>query len=117
MQSYIGQTEMNYLMYMRMFPNEMASWDFHTCDFNGDNVIGYTDVIERYGHYFTGAAVTENAIYSQSEKDDIEVNATTYTYHTKYPRSDIRTFNNLDRFYIVTLGKHRRTVNSKTITQ
>ena len=117
MQSYIGQTEMNYLMYLRMFPNEMSSWDFHTCDFDGDDAIGYWDVVESYQHYLGGTAVTENAIYNQSEKDDIEVNASTFSYHKKYPRSDIRTFSNLDRFYIVTLGKHRRTINAKTITQ
>lgn len=117
MQSYIGTTEMNYLMYMRMFPNEMSSWDFHTCDFNGNNSVDYIDVVEAYGHYSTSNPVTENAIYNQSEKDDIEVNATTFNYHTKYPRSDIRTFSNLNRFYIVTLGKHRRTINAKQITQ
>jgi len=117
MQSYIGTTEMNYLMYIRMFPNEMASWDFHTCDFNGNNSVDYIDVVEAYGHYSTSDPVIENAIYNQSEKDDIEVNATTFNYHTKYPRSDIRTFSNLNRFYIVTLGKHRRTINAKQITQ
>jgi hypothetical protein len=117
MQSYISQNEMNYLMYMRMFPDEMSSWDFHTCDFNGDTIMEYTDVIESYGHYITGTSIAESAVYNQSEKDDIEVNATTYGYNLKYPRSDRRTFNNLDRFYIVTLGKHRRTVNAKTITQ
>ena len=117
MQSYIGTTEMNYLMYIRMFPNEMASWDFHTCDFSGNNSVDYIDVVEAYGHYSTSDPVIENAIYNQSEKDDIEVNATTFNYHTKYPRSDIRTFSNLNRFYIVTLGKHRRTINAKQITQ
>jgi hypothetical protein len=117
MQSYIGTTEMNYLMYMRMFPNEMSSWDFHTCDFNGNNSVDYIDIVEAYGHYSTSDPVIENAIYNQSEKDDIEVNATTFNYHTKYPRSDKRTFSNLNRFYIVTLGKHRRTINAKQITQ
>jgi len=67
--------------------------------------------------YGNNIPVSEHAVYSQSEKDDIEVNATTFNYHTKYPRSPIRTFNNLNRFYIVSLGKHRRTVNSNTITQ
>jgi len=117
LQSIASQNEMNYLMYMRMFPNEMSSWDFHTCEFNGDTIVGYEDVKEMWGHYESGNPITENAIYTQSEKDDIEVNATTFNYHTKYPRSDTRTFNNLNRFYIVTLGKHRRTINSKTITQ
>ena len=117
LQSVVSQNEMNYLMYMRMFPEEMSSWDFHTCEFNGDTIVGYEDVKEMWGHYESGDPITENAIYNQSEKDDIEVNATTFNYHTKYPRSDTRTFNNLNRFYIVTLGKHRRTINSKTITQ
>jgi hypothetical protein len=117
LQSTVSQNEMNYLMYMRMFPNEMSSWDFHTCEFNGDTIVGYEDVKEMWGHYESGDPITENAIYNQSEKDDIEVNATTFNYHTQYPRSDTRTFNNLNRFYIVTLGKHRRTINSKTITQ
>lgn len=115
MNSTISQTEMNYLMYVRMFPSVMASWDFHTCDFDGDNLVGYIDILESYGHYSTGAYVTENAVYSQSEKDDIEVNATTFTYHTKYPRSGTRTFENLNRFYIVTLGKHRQTSQTQTI--
>lgn len=117
LQSIASQNEMNYLMYIRMFPDEMSSWDFHTCEFNGDTVVGYEDVKEMWGHYESGDPITENAIYNQSEKDDIEVNATTFNYHTKYPRSDARTFTNLNRFYIVTLGKHRRTINAKTITQ
>lgn len=115
MQNYVSNNEMNYMMYMRMFPNEMSSWDFHTCDWDGDTTITITDIVESYGHYITGNAVTENAVYSQSEKDDIEVNATTFNYHTKYPRSATRTFNNLNRFYIVSLGKHRRTYNVKEI--
>lgn len=115
MQNYVSNNEMNYMMYMRMFPNEMSSWDFHTCDWDGDTTITITDIVESYGHYVTGNAVTENAVYSQSEKDDIEVNATTFNYHTKYPRSATRTFNNLNRFYIVSLGKHRRTYNVKEI--
>ena len=117
MSSVVSQNEMNYMMYMKMFPNEMASWDFHTCDWDGDTIIGLTDIVESYISYANNIPVSEHAVYSQSEKDDIEVNATTFNYHTKYPRSPIRTFNNLNRFYIVSLGKHRRTVNSNTITQ
>ena len=117
MQSYIGVNEMNYLMYMRMFPNEMRSWDFHTCEFNGDTIVGYEDVKEIWSHYDSGDPITENAVYSQSEKDDIEVNAFTFKYHEKYPRSPIRTFEDLNRFYIVSLGKHRQTINAKEITQ
>jgi len=117
MQSYIGVNEMNYLMYMRMFPNEMRSWDFHTCEFNGDMIVGYEDVKEIWRHYDSGDPITENAVYSQSEKDDIEVNALTFKYHEKYPRSAIRTFEDLNRFYIVSLGKHRQTINAKEITQ
>ena len=117
MQSYIGVNEMNYLMYMRMFPNEMRSWDFHTCEFNGDMIVGYEDVKEIWRHYDSGDPITENAVYSQSEKDDIEVNALTFKYHEKYPRSAIRTFEDLNRFYIVSLGKHRQTTNAKEITQ
>ena len=115
LQSVVNQNEMNYLMYMRMFPSELRSWDFHTCEFNGDMIVGYEDVKEMWGHFESGDPITENAIYNQSEKDDIEVNATTFNYHTKYPRSDTRTFNNLNRFYIVTLGKHRRTINAVRI--
>ena len=117
MQSYIGVNEMNYLMYMRMFPNEMRSWDFHTCEFNGDMIVGYEDVKEIWRHYDSGDPITENAVYSQSEKDDIELNAFTFKYHEKYPRSAIRTFEDLNRFYIVSLGKHRQTINAKEITQ
>ena len=117
MSSIVSQNEMNYMMYMKMFPNEMASWDFHTCDWDGDTTITLTDIVESYMSYGNNIPVSEHAVYSQSEKDDIEVNATTFNYHTKYPRSPIRTFNNLNRFYIVSLGKHRRTVNSNTITQ
>ena len=115
MQNYVSNNEMNYMMYMRMFPNEMSSWDFHTCDWDGDTTITIDDIVESYQHYITSSSVTENAVYSQSEKDDIEVNATTFNYHTKYPRSATRTFNNLNRFYIVSLGKHRRTYNVKEI--
>ena len=115
MQSYIGVNEMNYLMYMRMFPNEMRSWDFHTCEFNGDMIVGYEDVKEIWSHYDSGDPITENAVYSQSEKDDIEVNALTFKYHEKYPRSPIRTFEDLNRFYIVSLGKHRKSSPNKKI--
>ena len=115
MQSYIGVNEMNYLMYMRMFTNEMRSWDFHTCDFNGDMIVGYEDVKEIWNHYDSGDPITENAVYSQSEKDDIEVNALTFKYHEKYPRSPIRTFEDLNRFYIVSLGKHRKSSPNKKI--
>ena len=115
MGSVVSQNEMNYMMYMKMFPNEMSSWDFHTCDWDGDTLITLTDIVESYMSYANGDSVSEHAVYSQSEKDDIEVNATTFGYHTKYPRSPIRTFNNLNRFYIVSLGKHRRVVNSKKV--
>ena len=112
MSSVVSQNEMNYMMYMKMFPNEMSSWDFHTCDWDGDTTITITDIVESYMSYANGDPVAEHAVYSQSEKDDIEVNATTFNYHTKYPRSPIRTFNNLNRFYIVSLGKHRRTTTT-----
>ena len=59
----------------------------------------------------------DNYIYSQSEKDDIEINANSLTYHLKYPKSAVRTFNNLNRFYIVSLGKHRQTTTTQKMTQ
>ena len=113
--SYITKDDLNFLMYKRMFPSSLYSWDFHIVDFDGDNNVGYNDVIEVWNHYVSGDPVVENAIYNQSEKDDIEVNANTFSYHTKYPRSDIRVFTNIDRFYIVTLGKFRQLTPNKEI--
>mgnify|MGYP001112251530 CR=1 FL=1 len=118
------QSEMNYLAYLRMFPNEIASWDYHTMNFyepDSSDIVTYSDIFSGYVIYNWGQLLNytynHNYVYSQSEKDDIEVNANSLTYHLKYPKSAVRTFNNLDRFYIVSLGKHRRTVNSNTITQ
>ena len=112
--------ELNYLNYLRMFPDEVSSWDFHTMNFyepDSSDAVTYNDVVLGYQTYITNQSYNENYVYSQSEKDDIEVNANSLTYHLKYPKSAIRTFNNLDRFYIVSLGKHRRTINAKQITQ
>jgi hypothetical protein len=107
-----------------MFPNEISSWDYHTMNFyepDSSDIVTYSDVFSAYQIYNWGQlfnyTYNHNYVYSQSEKDDIEVNANSLTYHLKYPKSAVRTFNNLDRFYIVSLGKHRRTVNSNTITQ
>jgi len=118
------QSEMNYLAYLRMFPNEISSWDYHTMNFyepDSSDIVTYSDVFSAYQIYNLGQlfnyTYNHNYVYSQSEKDDVEVNANSLTYHLKYPKSAVRTFNNLDRFYIVSLGKHRRTVNSNTITQ
>ena len=118
------QSEMNYLAYLRMFPNEISSWDYHTMNFyeiDSSDIVTYSDVFSAYQIYKLvqnfNYTYNHNYVYSQSEKDDIEVNANSLTYHLKYPKSAVRTFNNLNRFYIVSLGKHRRTVNSNTITQ
>jgi len=116
-ESYITEDDMNFLMYKRMFPSSLASWDFHIVDFDGDEVVGYQDVKEMWWHYDSGNPVSENAIYNQSEKDDIEVNAKSFSYHKKYPRSDVRKFKDTDRFYIVTLGKFRQLTPNKKITQ
>ena len=116
-ESYITEDDMNFLMYKRMFPSSLASWDFHIVDFDGDEVVGYQDVKEIWWHYDSGNPVSENAIYNQSEKDDIEVNAKSFSYHKKYPRSDVRKFKDTDRFYIVTLGKFRQLTPNKKITQ
>jgi len=124
MENIFTQSELNYLMYLRMFPNEISSWDYHTMNFyepDSSDITTYADVFSAYQLYKLGQnfnfTYNNNYVYSQSEKDDIEVNANSLTYHLKYPKSAVRTFKNLDRFYIVSLGKHRRTINSKTITQ
>ena len=116
------ESEMNYLMYLRMFPAEIASWDYHTMNFyalDSSDIVTYSDVFSAYQIYKWGQnfgyTYNNNWVYSQSEKDDIEVNANSLTYHLKYPQSSVRTFNNLNRFYIVSLGKHRRTTNSNKV--
>lgn len=118
------ESEMNYLMYLRMFPNQIASWDYHTMNFfeaDSSNTVTYSDVFSAYTIYNWGKlfnyTYNNNYVYSQSEKDDIEVNANSLTYHLKYPKSAVRIFNNLNRFYIVSLGKHRQTTTTQTITQ
>ena len=110
------ESEMNYLMYLRMFPNEIASWDYHTMNFyapDSSDIVTYSDVFSAYQIYKWGQnfgyTYNNNWVYSQSEKDDIEVNANSLTYHLKYPQAAVRIFNNLNRFYIVSLGKHRQT--------
>ena len=124
MNNIFTESEMNYLMYLRMFPNEISSWDYHTMNFyepDSSDIVTYSDVFSAYQIYKLGQnfnyTYNHNWVYSQSEKDDIEVNANSLTYHLKYPKSSIRTFNNLNRFYIVSLGKHRRTTNTQKITQ
>ena len=111
----LTESEMNYLMYLRMFPSEIASWDYHTMNFyepDSADIVTYSDVFSAYQIYKWGQnfnyTYNNNWVYSQSEKDDIEVNANNLTYHLKYPKSAVRTFNNLNRFYIVSLGKHRQ---------
>ena len=118
------ESEMNYLMYLRMFPNQIASWDYHTMNFfeaDSSDIATYSDVFSAYQIYKWGKlfnyTYNSNYVYSQSEKDDIEVNANSLTYHLKYPKSAVRTFNDLNRFYIVSLGKHRQTTTTQTITQ
>jgi hypothetical protein len=118
------ESEMNYLMYLRMFPNQIASWDYHTMNFfeaDSSNTVTYSDVFSAYTIYKWGQlfnyTYNDNYIYSQSEKDDIEINANSLTYHLKYPKSAVRTFNNLNRFYIVSLGKHRQTTTTQKMTQ
>ena len=118
------ESEMNYLMYLRMFPNQIASWDYHTMNFyepDSSDIATYSDVFSAYQIYKWGKlfnyTYNSNYVYSQSEKNDIEVNANSLTYHLKYPKSAVRTFNNLNRFYIVSLGKHRQTTTTQTITQ
>jgi len=118
------ESEMNYLMYLRMFPNQIASWDYYTMNFfeaDSSNTVTYSDVFSAYTIYNWGKlfnyTYNNNYVYSQSEKDDIEVNANSLTYHLKYPKSAVRIFNNLNRFYIVSLGKHRQTTTTQTITQ
>ena len=118
------ESEMNYLMHLRMFPNEIASWDYHTMNFfepDSSNIVTYSDVFSAYTIYNWGKLFNykynNNYVYSQSEKDDIEVNANSLTYHLKYPKSAVRTFNNLNRFYIVSLGKHRQTTTTQKMTQ
>lgn len=124
MNNILTESEMNYLMYLRMFPNEITSWDYHTMNFytlDSSDITTYSDVFSAYQLYKLGQnfgyTYNNNWVYSQSEKDDIESNANSLIYHLKYPKESIRTFNNLNRFYIVSLGKHRRTTNTKTITQ
>jgi hypothetical protein len=124
MNNILTQNEMNYLMYLRMFPDEIASWDYHTMNFytpDSSDIVTYSDVFSAYQLYKLGQnfnfTYNHNYVYSQAEKDDIEVNANSLMYHLKYPKESVRTFEDLNRFYIVSLGKHRRTINAKTITQ
>ena len=122
MNNLLTESEMNYLMYLRMFPNEISSWDYHTMNFytqDSSNNVTYSDVFSAYQLYKLGQnfsfTYNHNWVYSQSEKDDIESNANSLIYHLKYPKSSVRTFSNLNRFYIVSLGKHRKTTPTKKI--
>jgi len=117
MNNTIIDRDMRYMMYMRMFPDSMKAWDFHTCDFDSDGAVTEVDIIEAYNHMISGDPANENFVYIQSEKDDIEVNATDAQYHLKYVKSSTRSVDNINRFYIVSLGKHRKSSPNKKITQ
>ena len=117
MNNTIIDRDMRYIMYARMFPDELAAWDFHTCDFDGDGAITQVDIVEAYNHMVSGNPANENYVYLQNEKDDIEVNATDAKYHQKYVKSNTRSVDNINRFYIVSLGKHRKSSPNKKITQ
>ena len=117
MQSTLIERDMLYMMYVRMFPDQLSAWDFHTCDFDGDGKVTQTDIVGAYTHYITGIPIKENYVYLQSEKDDIEGNATDAQFHQKYIKSSTRSVDNINRFYIVSLGKHRKSSPNKLITQ
>jgi hypothetical protein len=106
----ITDADMNYMMYMKAFPNDLQSWDYYTCDCNNSSTFSWDDINFCYTLWLNGY-LHNKYIFTQSEKNTIEANPQTNYYNTYFP-SQNRTIENQNQFYIMGTGKHRNQTNS-----
>jgi len=106
----IVDQDMNYMMYMKAFPNDLQSWDYYTCDCNNNSTFSWDDINFCYTLWLNGYSHNKY-IFTQSEKNTIEANPQTNYYNTYVP-SQNRTIENQNQFYIMGTGKHRNQTNS-----
>jgi len=106
----IIEDDMNYMMYMKAFPNDLQSWDYYTCDCNNSSTFSWDDINFCYILWLNGY-LHNKYIFTQLEKNTIEANPQTNYYNTYFP-SQNRTIENQNQFYIMGTGKHRNQTNS-----
>jgi len=106
----ITDVDMNYMMYMKAFPNDLQSWDYYTCDCNNSSTFSWDDINFCYILWLNGY-LHNKYIFTQLEKNTIEANPQTNYYNTYFP-SQNRTIENQNQFYIMGTGKHRNQTNS-----
>jgi len=106
----ITDADMNYMMYMKAFPNDLQSWDYYTCDCNNSSTFSWDDINFCYILWLNGY-LHNKYIFTQLEKNTIEANPQTNYYNTYFP-SQNRTIENQNQFYIMGTGKHRNQTNS-----
>ena len=109
------EQDLVYMMYRKMFPLTISSWDFYTGDLNGDNVLAFDDLTQCYWSWQNSTALP-TYIFTAGEKTAIESNPTT-SYNLTYPPLNTRTISNENVFYIVGKGKHQTTINTLTKIQ
>lgn len=91
--------DLSYLSYKVLFPSSLNSWDFYTCDCNGDNIIQFID-LQECARQKQNNTSQDKFVFSNSEKITIESNPT-INYITTYPPTQLRTFTNENTFYII----------------
>jgi hypothetical protein len=95
----ISSNNLRYLAYRTMFPSTISSWDFYTCDCNGDGTITFQDFKLCAQSYINNTTLPKY-IFSQSEKNDIDNNPSVNYFNT-YSPLQTRTFQNQNIFYIM----------------
>ena len=111
----ILESDLNYLLFMKTFPSEMRSWDFYTCDINSDSTTNYFDIRTAWNILRNNSTLSQNLVFSNNEKLDIEQNSTTPNYYLTKPLGHTRTFENSSLIWIVSKGKHRTTTTASKI--
>ena len=108
----ITDADMNYLMYKKSNLSQVSDWDFYTCDVDSSSTFDWDDIYDAYNMMSTPHY--KSYIFTQSEKTNIESNATT-NYFNIYPPTQQRVVNNQNQFYIISTGKHKTTTNGVKI--
>lgn len=111
----ILESDLNYLLFMKTFPSEMRSWDFYTCDINSDSTTNYFDIRTAWNILWNNSTLSQNLVFSNNEKLDIEQNSTAPNYYLTKPLGHTRTFENSSLIWIVSKGKHRTTTTASKI--
>ena len=109
----ITTADMNYMMFMKAGLGTFGSWDYYTCDCNNSSTFNWDDINFCY-MLWTNNFLHNKYIFTQAEKDAIELNPNTNYYNTYFP-SQNRTIQNQNRFFIMGTGKHRTTTTTQII--